>query len=301
MSTVAAFFPGRGRSRAQPSHDIRQRLLDYARGLVGVPYEINLEGYPRQPGGRGLGKKYPDLDKGLDCSGYVLNVLQHLGVLTDLDPDLTNCDRIWSCCQPIDRAATLPGDLVFFRGTYAASGMSHIGIVTDTGGGTMISAREPKVEEEPVIDYWERHLAGFGRLRGFEATIDPRPLDDGEPIQTRYGAAPRDLSAAIRKYFPSDQWVNAAEIAHCESTWNRMNLADTRWIGPCGTQYTLPDGRGAKTEVSRGYFQINGCVHSQWNNEEIYDADRNVAAAWRLYQQGGWRHWLYSAQLLGLV
>jgi hypothetical protein len=55
--------------------------------LVGVPYEINLPGTPRVPGGRGFGKKYPDVDKGLDCSGFVLNVLQRNGRLVDLDPD----------------------------------------------------------------------------------------------------------------------------------------------------------------------------------------------------------------------
>ncbi len=294
MTTVASFFPGR--ARAGP--DFRGALLAYARTLLDVPYEINLPNYPRQPG-RGLGKKYPHLDGGLDCSGYVLNVLQHMGLLTSLDPDLTNCDRIWTHCQVIDRASARPADLVFFRGTYGTSGMSHIGFVTQAGGGAMISACEPKVTEECLDRYWEQHLAGFGRLRDFPERIDAPP--DDEPIRTRFGDAPRDLSAAIRRLFPREQWLNAAEVAHCESGWNRTCLADTTWLGPCGTPYTLSNGKPALTEVARGYFQINGCAHPQWNSEEMFDCERNVEAAWRLYQLHGWRPWLYSAQLLKLL
>jgi NlpC/P60 family len=188
MTTVAAFFPGWARARP----DFQRQLLTYARSLLGVPYEINLPGYPRQPG-RGLGKKYPDLDGGLDCAGYVLKVLQHMGLLTDLNPDLTDCDRLWAYSQPIDRASAKPADLVFFRGTYATPGMSHIGFVTEAGGGTIISARAPAVREEPLAGYWEQNLAGFGRPRGFPDATQPLPRDD-EPLQTKYLAAPRDLS-----------------------------------------------------------------------------------------------------------
>ena len=146
--------------------DSAEDLLRYARSLLGVPYEINLPGYPRVPGGRGLGKKYPDLDKGLDCSGFVLNVLQHNGYLSGLEPDYTNCDTLWGQCEPVDQASTAPGDLVFFRGTYDVAGLSHVGIVTEPGGTAMISARAPAVMEDSLnAGSWVRHLAGFARLR----------------------------------------------------------------------------------------------------------------------------------------
>jgi cell wall-associated NlpC family hydrolase len=136
-------------------------LLAYARTLRGVPYEINLPNYRN----RGFGKKYPQRDKGLDCSGFVLNVLQHGGRLTHLDPDYVGCDALWTYCEPISQRAAMPGDLVFFKGTYDTGGMSHIGIVTQAGGTAMISAREPGVDEDSLQGRWTKFLAGFGRLR----------------------------------------------------------------------------------------------------------------------------------------
>ena len=74
---------------------------------------------------------------------------------------------MWSRCDPIDRAAARPGDLVFFVRTYDTSGMSHIGIVTKAGGGEMISAHVPGVGSNVIAGFWDDHLAAFGRLRGF--------------------------------------------------------------------------------------------------------------------------------------
>jgi cell wall-associated NlpC family hydrolase len=150
----------------QSRDDYADQLLTYARSLTGVPYEINLDGFPRVPGGRGFGKKYPNLDKGLDCSGFVLNVLQHMGQLTDLDPDYTGCDGLWAQCQSVGQADARRGDLVFFKATYETTGLSHIGLVTEDGGMAMISARTPGVSEDDLsAQYWQNHLAGFGRLR----------------------------------------------------------------------------------------------------------------------------------------
>jgi cell wall-associated NlpC family hydrolase len=144
-----------------------QDLLAYARTLTDVKYEINLPGGPHVPGGRGFGKKYPDVDKGLDCSGFVLNVLQHFGRVSDLDPDLTSCDVLFSHCDTIDRAQALPGDLVFFEGTYDAPGKTHIGIVTEPAGTAMISSRIPGVGEDRLVGTsWVQFLSDFGRLKG---------------------------------------------------------------------------------------------------------------------------------------
>ncbi len=165
MAATAAFFPARAPGGGLGG--LRQRMLAYAETLLGVPYEINLPGFPRVPGGRGLGKKYPHLDKGLDCSGYVLNVLNHMGFLTELDADFTNCNRIFSHCDRIAAEDTLPGDLVFFAGTFEQSGMTHIGFVTEAGGGAMISASEPNVHHDPITGFWADHFAAYGRLKTF--------------------------------------------------------------------------------------------------------------------------------------
>jgi peptidoglycan endopeptidase LytE len=138
-------------------------MVDYARSLLGTPYEINLPGYPRQPG-RGLGKRIPP-DGGIDCSGYVLQCLNHVGVLTDLDPLFTSVVILSQRSEPLDAAETLPGDLVFFQDTYIP-GLSHIGIVTEAGGQGFIDAREPEVSEDAMNGYWALHFSHYGRPEG---------------------------------------------------------------------------------------------------------------------------------------
>jgi peptidoglycan DL-endopeptidase CwlO len=166
MAATAAFFPAR---KLGVRRHGREQMLAYAETLLDVPYEINLEGFPRVPGGRGFGKKYPHLDKGLDCSGYVLNVLNHMGFLTELDADFTDCDRIFSHCNEIGAAETLPGDLIFFEGTFEQAGLTHIGIVTEAGGGAMISARQPGVGHDSIAGFWKTHFAAYGRPKTFLA------------------------------------------------------------------------------------------------------------------------------------
>jgi cell wall-associated NlpC family hydrolase len=187
MATVAAYFPPR-RRRTPAAGSFRQEMLAYARTLMGVPYEINLPGERPVPGSRGWGKQYPDPDKGLDCSGYVLKVLQHSGLLADMNPLFTGCDALWARCTPISQAAAQPGDLVFFRGTYDTPGMSHIGFVTEAGGTTMISARQPGVGADRIAGSWQQHLAGFGRLPGMPD--EPRPRRSRRATTRQLEAAP---------------------------------------------------------------------------------------------------------------
>lgn len=141
----------------------RARLLAYARTLLGVPYEINLPGYRKQPG-RGLGKRIPP-DGGIDCSGYVLQVLNHVGVFTGWDPLYTDVGDLSAHCKRLDPKDARPGDLVFFANTYQP-GLSHIGIVTEAGGGAMINAREPRVSEDRLDAYWRSKLSHYGRPEG---------------------------------------------------------------------------------------------------------------------------------------
>jgi len=143
--------------------DARQRMIDYARSLLGVPYEINLPGYPKQPG-RGLGKRIPP-DGGIDCSGYVLQVLNHAGVLEQLDPLFTSVVTLSDACQQIGASAAEPGDIIFFKNTYIV-GLSHIGSVTEAGGKGFINAREPCVSEDRLNEYWTAHLSHYGRAPG---------------------------------------------------------------------------------------------------------------------------------------
>ncbi|MVB29863.1 NlpC/P60 family protein, partial [Klebsiella pneumoniae subsp. pneumoniae] len=54
------------------------------------------------------------------------------------------------------------GDLVFFFFFYDTPGMSHTGIYL--GNGMMVSAGDPIKYANIHSSYWEKHLAGFGRL-----------------------------------------------------------------------------------------------------------------------------------------
>ena len=147
----------------EPTPDLRTELLDYARTLLGVPYEINLPGYPRQPG-RGLGKQYPP-DGGLDCSGFVLQCLKHIGLILDLDPLYTSVVTLDRSSERIGPDLVLPGDLVFFADPYQP-GLSHIGIVS--GDGWLIQAIEPRVQEGPLSYYLLSHLSHYGRVEGID-------------------------------------------------------------------------------------------------------------------------------------
>ena len=143
-------------------------MLAHARTLLGVPYEINLPGETRIPGSRGFGKDYPDPDKGLDCSGFVLNVLQHMDQLSQLVPVFTGCDKLSEFCDTISKENTVPGDLVFFEKTFVSPvRFTHIGMITEAGGKRMINARAPKVVEENLeTSSLFSKVHHYGRVRG---------------------------------------------------------------------------------------------------------------------------------------
>ena len=97
-------------------------------------------------------------DTGFDCSGYVCWVYNQNGY----NVGRTTANGLWNKSQHISEAEAKPGDLVFFKGTYDTPGMSHTGIYL--GNGMMVSAGDPIKYANIHSSYWEKHLAGFGRL-----------------------------------------------------------------------------------------------------------------------------------------
>ena len=97
-------------------------------------------------------------ETGFDCSGYVCWVYNQNGY----DVGRTTANGLWNKCQKISEAEAKPGDLVFFKGTYDTPGMSHVGLYL--GNGMMVSAGDPIKYANIHSSYWEKHLAGFGRL-----------------------------------------------------------------------------------------------------------------------------------------
>ena len=97
-------------------------------------------------------------ETGFDCSGYVCWVYNQNGY----NVGRTTANGLWQKSQHISEAEAKPGDLVFFKGTYDTPGMSHTGIYL--GNGMMVSAGDPIKYANIHSSYWEKHLAGFGRL-----------------------------------------------------------------------------------------------------------------------------------------
>ena len=97
-------------------------------------------------------------ETGFDCSGYVCWVYNQNGY----DVGRTTANGLWQKSQHISEAEAKPGDLVFFEGTYDTPGKSHVGIYL--GNGMMVSAGDPIKYANIHSSYWEKYLAGFGRL-----------------------------------------------------------------------------------------------------------------------------------------
>ena len=97
-------------------------------------------------------------DTGFDCSGYVCWVYNQNGY----NVGRTTANGLWNKCQHISEAEAKPGDLVFFEGTYDTPGKSHVGIYL--GDGMMVSAGDPIKYANIHSSYWQKYLAGFGRL-----------------------------------------------------------------------------------------------------------------------------------------
>ena len=117
-------------------------LYEEAKKYVGTPYV--------------WGGSTPET--GFDCSGYVCWVYNQNGY----DVGRTTANGLWQKSQHISEAEAKPGDLVFFKGTYDTPGMSHVGLYL--GNGMMVSAGDPIKYANIHSSYWEKHLAGFGRL-----------------------------------------------------------------------------------------------------------------------------------------
>jgi len=95
---------------------------------------------------------------GIDCSGLTVAVFRQLGVSLPRSAQ-TQFDATQRINDPV------PGDLVFFQGTYQSSDrITHVGIIVAPG--IMVSAIEPVVGRQSLASpFWVAHFAGYGRIR----------------------------------------------------------------------------------------------------------------------------------------
>lgn len=91
-----------------------------------------------------------------DCSGFVSWVINHSG----WNVGRLSAQGLCNICTPTN--APQPGDLVFFKGTYNTTEVSHVGIYV--GGGMMIHCGDPISYTNLNNSYWQQHLYRYGRL-----------------------------------------------------------------------------------------------------------------------------------------
>lgn len=96
-----------------------------------------------------------------DCSGFVCWVFSNSGVYP---LSRTTAQGIYNQCARVSPQEAKPGDLIFFKGTYATSEISHIGIYV--GDGMMIHAGNPIQYTSVNTNYWQSHFYAYGRLGG---------------------------------------------------------------------------------------------------------------------------------------
>ena len=95
-----------------------------------------------------------------DCSGFVSYVLNHCGNGWSMGRQTANGLR--GKCTAVSPSEARPGDLIFFQGTYATSGASHVGIYV--GNGMMIHCGNPIRYASVNATYWQNHFMCYGRI-----------------------------------------------------------------------------------------------------------------------------------------
>lgn len=112
-----------------------------------------------------LGRPYhwggSSLSTGFDCSGYVYWVMNTSGVATF--PRTSANVMLKTFCDPVTPGEAKPGDLIFFQGTYATVGASHVGIYL--GNNQMIHCGDPIKITNISTNYWTTHFYTYGRIK----------------------------------------------------------------------------------------------------------------------------------------
>lgn len=94
---------------------------------------------------------------GLDCSAYVSYVYNTVGLMNSR----LTAQGIYDICTKTSQP--LPGDLVFFTGTYdAGEFITHIGIYA--GNNQMYHSGNPNQLASIDTPYWRSHLVGYGTM-----------------------------------------------------------------------------------------------------------------------------------------
>jgi hypothetical protein len=127
----------------QAALELRNDLLKAAKNYIGVPYVYG--GTSRW---------------GFDCSGYVQYVCKQFGVSLN-----RTANAQMSNGYSISADQLIPGDLVFFHGTYSTGGASHVGIYIGNGQFVHASSGRGCVTISDLwSNYYTNHYYGARRV-----------------------------------------------------------------------------------------------------------------------------------------
>lgn len=145
--------PGGGSTGEYTDYDIPgEALTDTAFANMIQEAEKYL-GYPYVWGGSSPSTSF-------DCSGFVSWVINNCGNGWSVGRQTAN--GLKNLCDIIPPTEAKPGDLIFFQGTYATTGASHVGIYV--GNGMMIHCGNPISYASVESSYWQEHFYCYGRI-----------------------------------------------------------------------------------------------------------------------------------------
>lgn len=146
-------IPGGGSTGEYTDYDIPgEALTDTAFANMIREAEKYL-GYPYVWGGSSPSTSF-------DCSGFVSWVINNCGNGWSVGRQTAN--GLKNLCDIIPPSEVKPGDLIFFQGTYATTGASHVGIYV--GNGMMIHCGNPISYASVKSNYWQEHFYCYGRI-----------------------------------------------------------------------------------------------------------------------------------------
>jgi len=130
-----------------------------------IAYGLTLEGTPYCFGAKRPGETSSYGCTGIDCSGFVCEVLEHCGVYLG-NRYYLSAEAIRQIAREVDRGDIKRGDLVFFHTTYGTSGpnyATHIGFYS--GPDELLNANSHGVVRTDLNNqYWQDHWLSVGRV-----------------------------------------------------------------------------------------------------------------------------------------
>lgn len=157
--------------------------------------------------------------EGLDCSAYVSYVYRSVGLLGGR----LTAQGLYDTSGRTDNP--LPGDMVFFTGTYATSEyITHVGIYA--GNGEMYHSGNPNKKVSLNTSYWQSHLVGYGTMISTDMEGPAVGEYYTETNSVGYSKEEIELIWAVVAQECSTSYDGALAVATCA-----MNRADINYGG----------------------------------------------------------------------